>query len=189
MGVFLHLYTTFFKIGALAFGGGYAVLPLIEQFVINENAWLTARELTDLISLSQMTPGPIAINSATFIGTKVAGIPGAIIATLGNVTPQFILMMTLGYFIFSGRKIKFLDKILKGLKPAIVGLIAIATINMIESSLFTTETWSLNDWSLLGVVGFILGIVLYRKKTLSVIQLVLLSAAVGVGLHGIMTIL
>lgn len=181
--VLFTLYSVFLRIGAFAFGGGYAVLPLIEAYVIDQNGWLTAKEMTELVSLSQITPGPIAINSATFIGTKVAGIPGAIIATLGNVTPQFILMMILGYFLFGGKKIHFLDKILKALKPAIVGLIAIATLSMIKSSLFIGGEWSVDRWAFLGVIGFLIGLALYRKKTLSVIQLVILSAAVGLVLH------
>lgn len=183
MQILLHLYFAFFKIGLFAFGGGYAVLPLIRTFIIEENAWLTTKELTELVSLSQITPGPIAINSATFIGTKVAGIPGAIVATLGNVTPQFLLMMTLGYFLFSGRKMKFLDRILLALKPSIVGLIAIAAYSMILSSLFVGETQSFGTLSLLGCVGFLLGFVLYGKKKVSVIQLVLISAALGLLFH------
>lgn len=181
----LKLYLIFLQIGAFAFGGGYAVLPLIERYVIIQQHWLNYKEMTDLISLSQMTPGPIAINSATFIGTKVAGIPGAIVATLGNVTPQFILMMALGYFLFSGRKLRFLDRILKGLKPAIVGLIAIATLSMMESSLFNKGAWSLTDWSILGVVGFVIGFYFYRGKKLSLIQLIMVSALTGFLLHGI----
>ena len=97
----LLLYITFLKIGAFAFGGGYAVLPLIQRYVVNDMKWLTIKELTDLVSLSQITPGPIGINSATFIGTKVASVPGAIVATIAEVTPSCILMLLLGYFLFS----------------------------------------------------------------------------------------
>ncbi|MDD7593017.1 MAG: chromate transporter [Peptoniphilaceae bacterium] len=174
------LWLTFVKIGAFAFGGGYAVLPLITAYVVENKAWLTVQGLTDLVSLSQMTPGPIAINAATFIGTKVAGLPGAVIATLGNVTPQFCLMMLLGYFLFtSHRKLTALDDILKGLKPAIVGLVAIAAMQMIRSSLWTAE----GAIEGLGVIGFGLGLVLYGTKKLDVIRLVVLAAAVGLALH------
>ena len=93
--VLLELYWVFLQIGAFAFGGGYAVLPLIQKFVVEDRGWMNLKEMTDLVSISQMTPGPIAINSATFVGTKVAGLPGAVVATLGNVTPQFILMTIL----------------------------------------------------------------------------------------------
>ena len=174
------LYLTFLKIGAFAFGGGYAVLPLIAQYVVQEQGWLTTKGLTDLVSLSQMTPGPIAINSATFIGTKVAGIPGAIIATLGNVTPQFILMMILGYFLFSRhQEMPWLDRILKGLKPAIVSLVGLAALDMVTASLFTDGVWSLSSLSLAGVIGFAIGFVFYARKRLGVIGIVLVSAMTG----------
>ena len=182
--ILLRLFFTFLKIGAFAFGGGYAVLPLITQYVVEENGWLTVSELTDLVSLSQMTPGPIAINSATFIGTKVAGLPGAVVATLGNVLPQLILMMALGYLLFSrSGELKPLEKILKGLKPAIVGLVAIATIQMMQSSLFA-EGSSL-QWSLLGVIGLAVGLIGYGSRKLDVIQLVVIAAVLGVGFHAV----
>ncbi len=182
----LTLYVTFLKIGAFAFGGGYAVLPLITQYVVDQQGWLSAKELTDLVSLSQMTPGPIAINSATFIGTKVAGIPGAIVATLGNVTPQFILMMLLGYVLFTKeQEMPWLTKLLKGLKPAVVGLVAIATLDMIEASLFTTGAWSLNAWSIGGLIGFVMGLIFYARKKLGVIGIVILCAGSGLLLHAI----
>ena len=178
------LYLTFLKIGAFAFGGGYAVLPLIAQYVVQEQGWLTTKGLTDLVSLSQMTPGPIAINSATFIGTKVAGIPGAIIATLGNVTPQFILMMILGYFLLSRhQEMPWLDRILKGLKPAIVSLVGLAALDMVTASLFTDGVWSLSSLSLAGVIGFAIGFVFYARKRLGVIGIVIVSAASGLVLH------
>ena len=174
------LYLTFLKIGAFAFGGGYAVLPLIAQYVVQEQGWLTTKGLTDLVSLSQMTPGPIAINSATFIGTKVA----AIIATLGNVTPQFILMMILGYFLFSRhQEMPWLDRILKGLKPAIVSLVGLAALDMVTASLFTDGVWSLSSLSLAGVIGFAIGFVFYARKRLGVIGIVIVSAASGLVLH------
>lgn len=181
MSILLTLYWTFFKIGLFAFGGGYAVLPLISQYVVEDCGWLTTSGLTDLVSLSQMTPGPIAINSATFIGTKVAGIPGAIIATVGNITPQLILMMLLGYLLFDRKKkMPFLDKILLALKPGIVSLVAIAGISMVQASVFT------NNWhgiQLGGAIGFVLGFAAYAKRKLSLIQLVLVSAGLGLVLH------
>jgi chromate transporter len=179
-----QLFITFAQIGLFAFGGGYAVLPFIQDYVVDRQGWLTLQELTDLVSLSQVTPGPIAINAATFIGTKVAGIPGAIVATLGNVTPQFIIMMILSSFLFSGKKASFIDRILAGLKPAIVGLIAIATLAMIQSSLFA-GSWDPKAISWLALIGFVIGLVFYGRKKLSVIQLVLLSAGLGLAFHAL----
>lgn len=178
------LYLVFLQIGAFAFGGGYAVLPLISQYVVQDRGWLTTAGLTDLVSLSQMTPGPIAINAATFIGTKVAGLPGAIVATLGNVTPQFLLMMVLGYFLFTRhQEMPWLERILKGLKPAIVSLVGIATIDMMRVSLFIGEGGQISALRIGGVVGFAIGFLLYRKKRFGVIGIVLVSAMSGVMLY------
>lgn len=178
------LYLVFLQIGAFAFGGGYAVLPLISQYVVHDRGWLTTAGLTDLVSLSQMTPGPIAINAATFIGTKVAGLPGAIVATLGNVTPQFVLMMVLGYFLFTRhREMPWLGRILNGLKPAIVSLVGIATIDMMRVSLFIGEGGQISALRIGGVIGFAIGFLLYRKKRLGVIGIVLVSAMTGVMLY------
>ncbi|SDI16867.1 chromate transporter [Proteiniclasticum ruminis] len=178
--VLLELYFVFLQIGAFAFGGGYAVLPLIQRFVVEERGWMSIKEMTDLVSLSQMTPGPIAINSATFVGTKVAGVPGAIVATLANVTPQFILMMILAYFIFRDKKIGFLDKMLKGLKPGIVGLIAIAAISMMESSLFEGAV-SVSNISVVAVAAFIIGFFLKLSKRFDLIVLIVIGAFIGIG--------
>lgn len=181
MKLLIELYFVFFQIGALAFGGGYAVLPLIDNLVVHDKAWLTISEMTDLVSISNMTPGPIAINSATFVGTKVSGLAGSIVATLGVVTPSAILMLILGYLLFSSnRRLKFLDKMLKTLKPAIVGLIAIAALNMTKSALFyndmSPDSFSLN---MVELICFIVGLVLYYKK-FDLMKLIGLGAVMGI---------
>ena len=90
--IYLQLFLSFLQVGAFSFGGGYAAMPLIKQQVITAHHWLSVSEFTDLISISQMTPGPIAVNSATFVGIKIAGIPGAICATIGCVLPSCIIV-------------------------------------------------------------------------------------------------
>ena len=86
--IYLQLFWSFIQIGMFSFGGGYAAMPLIQGQVVNTHEWLTMTEFTDLITISQMTPGPIAVNSATFVGMKIAGIPGAVVATLGCILPS-----------------------------------------------------------------------------------------------------
>ncbi len=181
MSMLFDLYIQFFIIGSTAFGGGYAVLPLINSFIVEQKGWLTVSEMTDLVSISNMTPGPIAINSATFVGTKVAGIPGSIAATMGVVTPSFILMSVLGYLLFSsGKKLKFLDKMLKTLRPAIVGLIAIAALDMTHHSIFmdnnSPESFTIN---IIPLICFVVGLVLYYKK-MDLTKLILLGASMGI---------
>ncbi|MDO5725930.1 MAG: chromate transporter [Tissierellia bacterium] len=177
----LELYLTFFQVGIFSFGGGYAALPFIQNLIVEQNAWLTLGEMTDVISISQMTPGPIAINAATFVGTKLMGIPGAVVATLGVVTPQFIIMMLLSRFIFSGERIKIMENILKGLKPAVVGLIAIATITMIVESLLG-GVYSFDKIQIVPMICFAVGFVLYLKKV-DLIKLIILGAVMGIILH------
>ncbi|NLB22194.1 MAG: chromate transporter [Clostridium sp.] len=178
--ILLKLFLVFVQIGAFAFGGGYAVLPLIQRFVVEERGWMTVKEMTDLVSISQMTPGPIAINSATFVGTKVAGLPGAVVATLGSVLPQFIIMMILAYFIFQDRKIGFLDKMLKGLRPGIVGLIGIAAISMFQNSLFVNGNIVLSALQPVAVAAFIIGFGLRLTKRFDMIQLIAVGAMLGI---------
>lgn len=178
MGLYLQLYLTFCLIGATAFGGGYAVLPLIQEYVVEANGWMNMTEFVDLVSISQMTPGPIAINSATFVGTKIAGLPGAILATLGAITPQTILMLGLGYFLFvREQKFLFLDKILMALRPGIVGLILIAALSMMASSLFDGAI-GLGSINPVALVTFVIGAILFAKKV-DIIKIIGVGALLG----------
>lgn len=185
--IYLLLFIAFFKIGAFAFGGGYAVLPFLDEVIVQQNAWLTSNEIIDIITISQMTPGPIAINAATFVGTKVAGLAGSVVATVANVTPQFTLMMVLSKMVFSNKKITFMDNIIKGLKPGMVALIFIATITMIHNSLFDGVDINaivanlFNVINVTALVTFIMGFVLY-KKGVGIIKIIILSALVGIAL-------
>lgn len=178
----LKLYLIFLKIGMMAFGGGYAVIPLINEFVVKENGWMTPQEFLDLISISQMTPGPIAINSATFVGQKVGGIVGSIFATAGVVTFQFILMMILGYFLFSKNKtFKLLDWMLNGIKAGVVSLILITAISLFFESVFPNG-FSIAKISIPAAVCFVLGIVLYYKKV-DLLKLIGMGAVLGIVLN------
>ena len=95
--IYLQLFLSFLQIGAFSFGGGYAAMPLIQNQVVQLHPWLSQSEFTDLITISQMTPGPIAINSATFVGIKIAGMPGALVATLGCILPSCIIVTIIAY--------------------------------------------------------------------------------------------
>lgn len=182
----LDLFLIFFKIGCFAFGGGYAVIPLISKYVVEEHAWISTREFIDLISISQMTPGPIAINSATFVGQNVHGILGSILATTGLVLPQFILMMILGYFLFSkGKKFKIMDYSLLGIKAGVVSLIFITTLKLFQSSVFP-EGFKLQGMSLAALISFVIGFVLYMKKV-DLFKLIGLGAVIGIGIKYALT--
>lgn len=179
--ILLQLYIEFFKIGTVAFGGGYAVLPLIREFIVEKQGWITMAEMTDLVSISNMTPGPIAINAATFAGTKVSGLPGSIAATMGIMTPSAILMILLGYLLFgSNIRLSFMDKILVTLRPTVVGLIGIASLEMASSSIVGGDGYLfLGRFSTLEMITFGIGLVLYYKGV-DLIKLIALGATLGI---------
>ena len=186
--IYMKLYLTFLKIGALAFGGGYATIPLIQRYVVNQNHWIKMNEFIDLISISQMTPGPIAVNAATFVGQKISGVPGSVAATAGVVTPQFILMMVLGYFLFDkNKKFKFLDWMLNGIKAGVVSLIFITVIDLINTSIFSNKFMDIFKMNFSGVhltalITFFIGLVLYMKKV-DIFKLIGTGAVLGIILN------
>lgn len=134
--IYLQLFLSFLQVGAFSFGGGYAAMPLIKQQVITAHHWLTVSEFTDLISISQMTPGPIAVNAATFVGIKIAGIPGAICATIGCVLPSCIIVGIISYFYIKYIHMDKLQSVLKMLRPAVVALIATAGVSILTTAFF-----------------------------------------------------
>ena len=137
--IYLELFWSFVQVGLFCVGGGYASMPLIQAQVIDVHGWLSMSEFIDIFTISQMTPGPIGINAATFVGMKVAGFLGAIVATLGFVTPSFILGIILAKLFFKYGNIGVIKGILNGLRPAVVALICSAGMSFIFLALFNTE--------------------------------------------------
>ena len=132
--IYLQLFFSFLQIGMFSFGGGYAAMPLIREQVVSCHGWLDMGEFTNLITISQMTPGPIAINSATFVGTKIAGIPGAVVSTLGCILPSCILVTLLAWLYLKYQKMDLLQEVLKSLRPAVVAMIASAGVSILVSA-------------------------------------------------------
>ena len=129
--IYLQLFLSFLQIGLFSFGGGYAAMPLIQDQVVTAHGWLSMPEFTDLITISQMTPGPIAINSATFVGMKIAGVPGAIAATVGCVFPSCVIVTLLARLYLKYRDMSLLQGILGSLRPAVVAMVAAAGISIL----------------------------------------------------------
>lgn len=117
-----------------SFGGGYAMLPMIEREIVTSNGWITYSEFIDIIGISQMTPGPIAINSATFVGYKIAGVMGSIFATLGVVFFSFIIVSIATHYVIKFKDSIILKSILTGMKPALIGLIISAFISLAKEA-------------------------------------------------------
>lgn len=128
--VLLQLFISFLKIGSFSFGGGYAMLPLIEEEVVTVHGWISTAEYVDILAIAEMTPGPIAINSATFLGYKVAGVLGSAVATVGVVLPSFIIMSLIFVFVLRFKKSPYVNWIFKGIRPVVLGLIAAAAVSV-----------------------------------------------------------
>jgi chromate transporter len=146
MSVYIELFLAFLQIGAFSFGGGYAAMPLIQEQVVGKYGWLSLSDFTDLVTISQMTPGPIAVNAATFVGENIAGIPGAIVATFGCILPSCIFVTILAHFYLKYRKMAMLQGILGSLRPAVVAMIFSAGLLILIPALFES-----------GAVSFIAG--------------------------------
>jgi chromate transporter len=135
--IYVQLFISFLKIGLFGFGGGYAMLSLIQHEVVENHAWVSARQFTDMVAVSQMTPGPIAINSATFIGYTVTGdVWGAALATLAVCIPPLTVMLLLTRFFLRFRRNRLVGAVMEGLKPMIVGMIGAAALMLMTPSNF-----------------------------------------------------
>ncbi|MDO4731681.1 MAG: chromate transporter [Clostridia bacterium] len=181
--IFLELLFTFFKIGLFTFGGGYAMIALIQSEVLGKE-WITQSELIDFIAISESTPGPFAINIATFIGNELAGILGAVFATLGVVLPSFIVILIVAKCYDRFKKSKLVKGCMSGLKPATIGLIAAAVIS-IASAVFIKDSFSFEIFSSpmtyvsLGIF-ILMTILIFKIKKLSPIYIICLSGLIGI---------
>ena len=180
--IYLQLFLSFLQIGMFSFGGGYAAMPLIQGQVVTTHGWLTMSEFTDLITISQITPGPIAVNSATFVGLKIAGIPGAVVATVGCILPSCIIVTILARLYLKYRNLDLLQGVLRSLRPAVVAMIASAGILILknafwgsgESILLTGTEWSM-------VVVFGICVLLLQKTKLNPVWVMVLAGVMKVG--------
>jgi len=140
--IYLQLFLAFLQIGAFSFGGGYAAMPLIQAQVVTNHAWITTSDFTNLVTIAEMTPGPIAVNAATFVGNQVAGIPGALAATLGVVLPSCLFVTALAWLYQKYRSLTLMQGILQSLRPAVVAMIFGAGLTILLPTLFASGTVS-----------------------------------------------
>ena len=179
--VYIKLFLSFFQVGLFSFVGGFAALPLIQDQVVDVNKWLTLAEFTDLITISQMTPGPIAINAATFVGIRIAGVLGAIISTLGCILPSCIIVSLLGWLYFKYKNLPLMKGVLGGLRPAVVALIASAGVSIMVLSFWGENGISLNlsDIDFISVGLFSIALFILQKYKSNPIYVMLGSGIVG----------
>lgn len=157
-------------------------MPLIQEQVVSSHNWLSMAEFTDLITISQMTPGPIAINSATFVGIKIAGIPGALVSTLGCILPSCIIVMLIAKLYLKYRTVNMLQSVLNSLRPAVVAMIASAGISVLITAFWgSAELISLAGTNWILVIIFAACVVLLRKFRMNPILVMVLAGIVKAG--------
>lgn len=173
--IYLQLFWSFIQVGMFSIGGGYAAMPLIQNEVVINHGWLTMSEFTDLITIAEMTPGPIAVNSATFVGIRIAGIAGAVIATFGCILPSLFIMSLLAYIYFKYKSVSSLQSVLASLRPAVVALIAGAGITILRQVAFSGTALSLGNLNITGILLFLAAFYLLRKKKMNPILVMAMS--------------
>ncbi len=175
--IFFELFLTFFRIGAFTFGGGYAMLPLVQEEVLG-HGWMAAEDIVDFIAVSESTPGPFAVNMATYVGMVTAGFGGAACATLGVVLPSFLVILIVAKFYERFRKSELVSGAMSGLRPCVAGLIAAALVSLGRSVLFPAGF--LFDARFFVSAGVFILIALLAFRKVHPILLILLSAAIGI---------
>lgn len=177
--IYLQLFFSFLKVGLFSVGGGYAAMPLIQSEAVIKHNWLTMNEFTDLITIAEMTPGPIAVNSATFVGIRVAGIPGALTATFGCIFPACILVSILAYVYARYKNISVLQGILQGLRPTVVALIASAGLKILQTVVFEGQAIEKQNINWIGITVFTVAFYVLRKWKKNPILVISLCGLVG----------
>lgn len=177
--LYLQLFYTFFKIGLFGFGGGYAMISMIQAEVVTRYGWLTSQEFTDIVAVSQMTPGPIGINSATYVGfTATGSVWGSVVATTAVVLPSFILMLTISRFFLRYQRHPAVEAVFRGLRPAVVGLLASASLLLMTVENFGSPDDELRRF-LISVAIFLAVFVASRRYKVSPILLIVICGVAG----------
>ena len=177
----VQLFISFFQVGLFSIGGGLASMPLIQNQVVDLHHWLSLTEFTDLITIAEMTPGPIAINSATFVGIRIAGLQGAIIATIGCILPSCIIVSTLAWIYIKYKDLNVIQGTLSGLRPAVVALIASAGLSILTLAIFGDHgfTFNLESINFISVLLFSLSLFILRKWKPNPIIVMMGSGVIG----------
>ena len=179
--IYLELFFSFLQIGLLSFGGGYAAMPLVEKQVIDVRHWMTQAEFTDIITIDELTPGPIAINAATFVGTKMAGVGGALAATFGCILPSCIIALLMAKLYYKYRSLPIITGALSGLRAMVVALIATTALTLLTTAFFGDHALpsALSDIDFLAVGLFILGFFILRKWDFNPLLVMLGAGVIG----------
>lgn len=179
----LKLFFAFIQVGLFSVGGGYAAIPLIQEQIVNIYGLMSLEEFSDLITIAEMTPGPISINSSTFVGTRLAGPLGAIICTLGCIIPSFIICLTLAHFYYKYRNLGGVQTVLSSLRPAVVALIGSAGVSILMLALFQADfsSFQFKNFHIIefGLFGVSLFLLRKYKEKISAISIIFGTGIVG----------
>lgn len=184
----LKLFFAFIQVGLFSVGGGYAAIPLIQEQIVNIHELMTMEEFSDLITVAEMTPGPISINSATFVGMRIAGIPGVLICTIGCIIPSFCICLILAHFYYKYRSMSGVQIVLGAMRPAVVALIASAGASILMLGLFQAELreMALGNIRIVELGIFAVALFLLRKFKSNAITIILGSGVVGTIIYTLM---
>lgn len=177
--IYLELFISFFQVGLFCIGGGYAAVPLIQNQIVQARGWLTLKQMADLMTIAEMTPGPIAVNAATFTGVQIAGPLGAVAATAGCIAPSCVLVSLLAVFYVRCRRSPVLDRVLSCLRPAVVAVIASAGLSMLWLAVLPDG----GQIDYLSAALFVGAFAALRKFKCNPILVMAACGAVGVGMH------
>ncbi|MBS6547121.1 MAG: chromate transporter [Butyricicoccus pullicaecorum] len=177
----IKLFIAFIQVGLFSVGGGYAAIPLIQEQIVDIYHLMTLSEFSDLITVAEMTPGPISINSATFVGMRIAGIPGVLLCTIGCIIPSFCICLILAHFYYKYRSVSGVQVVLGAMRPAVVALIASAGASILMLGLFQAELHSivLSNLRLVELVIFAAALFILRKYKTSAVAIILGSGIIG----------
>jgi chromate transporter len=180
--IYLELFWSFFQIGLFSIGGGYAAMPLIQDQAVDIHSWLSMTQFADIMAIAEMTPGPITVNSATFVGIQVAGVPGAIIATCGCIVPSCVIVMLLAYVYYRFRGLNIVQGILIGLRPAVVAMIASGGLSLLILAIYGQRTLpaDLSSANMVAAGIFAIGFIVLRKWKLNPLFVMASSGIAGV---------
>ena len=179
MGSLVKLILVFAEIGALSFGGGYASIGIVEKQVVEIHKWLTYSEFADIVAIDELTPGPVAINAATFIGTKMAGFPGAIAATLGVLLPSCVIVLVLARLYFKYKSMKTVNGAVLCLKSLVVAMILSTTLSILSSSLFNNDLGAQKSIDYFSIFLFVIALISIRKTKINPLLIMLGCGFVG----------
>ena len=183
MMIYLLLFIHFALVGIASFGGGYGALPQIQEKIVNQLGWMTQSEFSDVMVISEMTPGPISINAATFVGTNQAGVMGAVCATLGFVFPSIVIMTVFALLLKKFGNLKSVKDVLSIMRPCVIGLISSAGIKMLVEALGAGCAF-LNTIDIFAAVMFVTALFVIRKLKSSPIVVMLVCGVVGGVIYG-----